>query len=659
MKRLLLSCLFLFLMMASAWADVPGTMTFQGILTDDQGQPLNETLSVTLKLYDAANGGNSLWTETQNAEVNQGYLSLHLGDTNPLDANIFDGQTELYLGVTIGEDEEMSPRQPISSVPYATRASTVEQVTGAITPSSVSVNGQLVIDENGLWVGSASGLQGPAGETGLAGEDGESVVMWSADLENCPTGGLGLQVGDEDAQFVCNGMNGLPGEQGLQGPQGERGEQGLQGPQGERGLRGLQGPQGERGEQGIQGPQGERGLRGLQGPQGERGEQGLQGPQGERGLRGLQGPQGERGEQGLQGPQGERGLRGLQGPQGETGAQGIQGPAGADGQDVTSEALAWGDADCPYGGSAFISVSGRTVSCNGAPGELVGSSGLTDHYTFAVYRRNDLLGLFAGLAGLGSSHEVVQYKVTDPNTMQDTIIKIPGRLTWDDLQLKQGYDTDMSAIMIWRQEVVEGEMNEARSDIRIEVYDLDNTLVGTWELENAWPSAVDIGSDLSGKNLVSLNVVHEGSACNQLLGATDAPAARFALRDHSNDLLGMFELMENSGSESQVVIESRPGMPSVKIPGRLSWNNVVLKREVGHGQDMWMWRNQVETGDLNTAQQDVSLEIYTQAGGSLLGIWSMEEVWPSAITVELGLDGKLYEVVTLATEGVTYSIPAN
>ncbi len=246
----------------------------------------------------------------------------------------------------------MTPRQVVSSVPYATRASTVEQVTGDITPNTVSVNGSLVIDETGAWVGSPAGLEGPQGETGAqgpagqvgpqgpqgetgaqgpagpvgpqgpqgetgaqgpagpAGPQGESVAMWSADLGDCPTGGVGLQLGAGDIHYVCNGAQGLQGLPGLPGPQGETGAQGPAGPTG---------PQGETGAQGPAGPTGPQGETGAQGPAGPTG------PQGETGAQGPAGPTGPQGETGAQGPAGPTG------PQGETGAQGPAGPMGPEG----------------------------------------------------------------------------------------------------------------------------------------------------------------------------------------------------------------------------------------------------------------------------------------------------------------------------------------
>ncbi len=209
------------------------------------------------------------------------------------------------------------PELGLADVTYrpniAYRALTASNVTGDITPNSVSIGEQLVINDRGEWQGSPVGLQGDTGEQGPQGLPGEPG----------PKGDTGEQGLQGEA-----GPKGDKGEQGLQGeagPKGDRGEQGLQGeagPKGDRGEQGLQGVQGEPGPKGDRGEQGLQGVQGESGPKGDRGEQGLQGVQGE------SGPKGDRGEQGLQGVQGEQGLQGAPGPKGDTGEQGLQGVPG-------------------------------------------------------------------------------------------------------------------------------------------------------------------------------------------------------------------------------------------------------------------------------------------------------------------------------------------
>jgi microcystin-dependent protein len=101
-------------------AGVPQTMNYQGTLTDNTGQPIAGTKSIRFNLYSVASGGTALWTETKSVAVTDGRFSVVLGSTTPLDAAIFTGTT--FLGIKVGTDAEMAPRQKLTSVGYAFKA---------------------------------------------------------------------------------------------------------------------------------------------------------------------------------------------------------------------------------------------------------------------------------------------------------------------------------------------------------------------------------------------------------------------------------------------------------------------------------------------------------------------------------------------------------
>jgi hypothetical protein len=156
---------------ALAWptaAAVPNMLVQQGRLLQTDGTPATGTVSVAFALYDASTGGNKLWTETQSITLDSGYFSAVLGETTAIPATTFDG-TPRYLGIAVNNDAEMVPREAVESVPYALLAGNVN---GDITPASVSINGKVVIDNNGNWVGPPTGLQGPVGPAGPAGPPG-------------------------------------------------------------------------------------------------------------------------------------------------------------------------------------------------------------------------------------------------------------------------------------------------------------------------------------------------------------------------------------------------------------------------------------------------------------------------------------------------------
>ena len=89
----------------------------QGRLTDANGIPLNGTYTVTFYVYDAAEGGTLLcgnWITS--IPVTNGLFNSTIDLCDAIDA--FEGD-QLYLGVKVGDDSEMTPRQPILAVPYA------------------------------------------------------------------------------------------------------------------------------------------------------------------------------------------------------------------------------------------------------------------------------------------------------------------------------------------------------------------------------------------------------------------------------------------------------------------------------------------------------------------------------------------------------------
>ena len=123
MKRIL-CCSFVFLSLfmvhSSATADVPRRISFQGKLFDDAGNILTGSYEVTFSIYDTDEGGTALWSEVDNVRCEDGLYSIILGSANPIDIDFHAGY---WLGVQVtGDAEEMVPRYPLTSVPYAFRA---------------------------------------------------------------------------------------------------------------------------------------------------------------------------------------------------------------------------------------------------------------------------------------------------------------------------------------------------------------------------------------------------------------------------------------------------------------------------------------------------------------------------------------------------------
>ncbi len=85
----------------SAGADIPHMITYQGRLTQDDGSPLNESVSLSFAIYADASGVSQLWTEEYSKmPVVDGLFTVILGSTTAIDATVFDGATR-YLGIAV------------------------------------------------------------------------------------------------------------------------------------------------------------------------------------------------------------------------------------------------------------------------------------------------------------------------------------------------------------------------------------------------------------------------------------------------------------------------------------------------------------------------------------------------------------------------------
>jgi len=124
----------------SALAQVPQDMTFSGRLVDGSGTPLVGPVEIIPSLYDTPTGGTPLYTDDFFAVPldAQGNFTVLLGTGSYPGGGTFDADLfttgDLYVGVVLGppHNETLTPRVPLSSVPYAL----VAQQANEIVPDS-------------------------------------------------------------------------------------------------------------------------------------------------------------------------------------------------------------------------------------------------------------------------------------------------------------------------------------------------------------------------------------------------------------------------------------------------------------------------------------------------------------------------------------------
>jgi hypothetical protein len=152
-----------------AIAQIPRTISYQGVLTDAKGNPRPDgSYDLTFALYVDSTGGTKLWQETKSLAVNKGMFSTFLGDMIAISLS-FDRQ--YYLGIAVGRTgQEFSQRIRLSAAAYAFGAVSADSAAKAAVAYRVIGSGSgvqadtmkaavlMARDTNGVKLLSASGV---------------------------------------------------------------------------------------------------------------------------------------------------------------------------------------------------------------------------------------------------------------------------------------------------------------------------------------------------------------------------------------------------------------------------------------------------------------------------------------------------------------------
>jgi phage tail-like protein len=121
---------------------------------------------------------------------------------------------------------------------------------------------------------------------------------------------------------------------------------------------------------------------------------------------------------------------------------------------------------------------------------------------------------------------------------------------------------------------------------------------------------------------------------------------------------GYFTECAGLGSEHEViehkVVDSKGKEVIQKVPGRLKWENIVLKRGITDSMDIWDWRKKVEEGKVDDARANGSIVMMDQHLNAVAR-WNFENAWPVKVSGpsmksdsnEIGI-----EELTIAHEGL-------
>ena len=188
---------------AGATADIPRTISYQGLIQSSDGQPITGEEPMTIRLYADAAGRNLVWEDTYTANVQNGVFNLSLGSQNPLPATQQMG-APLWVAVKIGDAQEMKPYAPLSASPYA-----LTVANGSITAEKIAADYVSSIYVNGTKVtGNGSALNLMAGNGLSLSYDPVSSAIWLS----AAGGGSSSGKGDQTLATRVRTFNGRSGD---------------------------------------------------------------------------------------------------------------------------------------------------------------------------------------------------------------------------------------------------------------------------------------------------------------------------------------------------------------------------------------------------------------------------------------------------------------
>src|SRR5579883_696593 len=128
-------------------ADVPRMLSYQGVIRTSEGAPLTGKRTFSVRLYRDPDGKQLLWQDEFTSEITDGLFNLSLGSNKALPETSKLG-APLWIGVTVGNGEELRPLSPITASAYA-----LNVPNGSITAEKIGTDYVSSIYVNGVRVG--------------------------------------------------------------------------------------------------------------------------------------------------------------------------------------------------------------------------------------------------------------------------------------------------------------------------------------------------------------------------------------------------------------------------------------------------------------------------------------------------------------------------
>jgi len=213
MNKLLLFVACGLLIASGVIAAVPTQMNVQGRLLN-AGSPMAGSHPATFRIYEAATGGTTLWTESSSLTVQGGIFSAILGQTTPIPPIVF-GSASRWLEVTV-DGSTLAPRLQLTTSAYAFWSQRAD--TANVALSGAGSNELWSTDGTNVWRASGKVGVGLAEPVTTVDIQGTAHIANEVGIGADAIGGVPLRVGGfvrvdggpaGSVRMMSNGSNGI------------------------------------------------------------------------------------------------------------------------------------------------------------------------------------------------------------------------------------------------------------------------------------------------------------------------------------------------------------------------------------------------------------------------------------------------------------------
>lgn len=174
MRQALLFVVFCLALVAhSTWAQIPASLSYQGVLKDS-GTPLEGPHNLRFRFFENATGGSHIWSRTYNGvDFTNGVFGVTLENGSPsLGSLAFD--KPYWMGVAVDGAADLSPRVPLTASAYSLNT---RIPAGAVVTSLNGLKDAVVLEQGSGVTIAQSGNTLTISSTGGGGSGGGSTTI--------------------------------------------------------------------------------------------------------------------------------------------------------------------------------------------------------------------------------------------------------------------------------------------------------------------------------------------------------------------------------------------------------------------------------------------------------------------------------------------------